>query len=173
MDNKKYALSAIIPEFVIYSFIGWLYEELCGLVLFGKFSDRGFLALPVCVIYGFFAIVVLRVFNRKRTRPINVFFISLVMVIVMEYLCGLAIEGILGKPLWDYSMWICNFQGRVSLISSLIFAFACTVLVFWVHPKLYEIFTQRLNKRAVVCIACFLVLILSVDFVCNITASLA
>lgn len=172
MENKKYILCALIPEFAIYSFIGWLYEELCELVLIGKFSDRGFLTLPVCVIYGFFAIAVLRLFNRKRTRPTNVFLISLVMVTVMEYLSGLAIEGILGKPLWDYSMWICNFQGRVSLISSLIFALACTALVFWVHPKLYEIFTQRLDKRVVVCIACFLVLILSVDFVCNIAASL-
>lgn len=171
MENKRLILSARVLEFVIYSFIGWLYEEICELVLFGKFSDRGFLTLPVCVIYGFFTIIILKLFNKKSSKPVNVFFISLILVTAMEYISGLVIECVLGKPLWDYSMWIYNFQGRVSLISSLIFAFACTTLVFVVHPALYDFFTKRIKGKITHILSVVFVIMLLIDFGYNIIIS--
>jgi uncharacterized membrane protein len=61
----------------------------------------------------------------KRLSTLQVFVGGVVITTVVEYISALLIEAILHKTLWDYSAWICNFQGRVSLISSLIFGLGC------------------------------------------------
>ena len=135
-----------VIEFVFYSFCGWSYEMVAEGILAGHLVNRGWLHLPLCIIYGFFSIVVLRVFKPEKNRPASVFFLSMAIVTVMEYLSALLIEAVLHKPLWDYSRWICNFQGRVSLISSLIFGVFCVLMVFWAHPALNRFFNKKCSK---------------------------
>ena len=139
-----------VIEFVIYSFCGWAYEMVAEGILAGHLVDRGWLHLPLCIIYGFFSIVVLKVFKPQKHRPAAVFFLSMAIVTVLEYLSALLIEAVLHKSLWDYSRWICNFQGRVSLISSLIFGTACVLLVFWAHPTFNNFFNKKCNAKVTV-----------------------
>lgn len=166
MSNKRLiAFGARAIEFTVYSFLGWVYEMIGELVLFDRFSDRGYLHLPVCVIYGFFTIVIMMLFSKEKSRPSNVFFLSFVIVTAMEYVCAVVIEKILGRGLWDYSQWVFNFQGRVSLISSLAFATACTILVFVAHPFFYKLFTKRVNPKVTVIVGLALTAAMAVDFV--------
>lgn len=133
-------------EFVFCSFCGWAYEMAAEGILAGHIVDRGWLHLPLCIIYGFFGMVVLWVFRPEKDKPAAVFFLSMAIVTVMEYLSALLIEAVLHRRLWDYSRWICNFQGRVSLISTLIFGVACVLLVFWAHPALNKFFNKKCSK---------------------------
>lgn len=154
-----------VIEFMLYSFCGWAYEMVAEGILAGHLVDRGYLHLPLCVIYGFFTIVILAVFKREKWKPATVFVLSMTIVTVMEYLSALLIEAILHKKLWDYTRWICNFQGRVSLISSLIFGTACVVLVFWVHPAVNKFFNKKNNAIVTAGIGFLLLLAVAADFI--------
>ena len=142
---------ARVIEFAFYSFCGWSYEMVAEGILAGHMVERGYLHLPMCVIYGFFSIVVLQVFKPQKHKPAAVFFLSMAIVTVMEYLSALLIEAVLHRKLWDYSRWICNLHGRVSLISSLIFGTACVAMVFWSHPLLNRVLNRKKYCGAVFC----------------------
>lgn len=168
MDNfadKTRPFWTRVIEFIFYSFCGWSYEMVAEAILAGHLVDRGWLHLPFCVIYGFFSIVVLWIFKPEKHKPAQVFFISMAIVTVLEYLSALLIEAVLKRRLWDYSRWICNFQGRVSLISSLIFGIFCVLMVFWAHPMLNKFFNKRCNKYLTVALGMFLLCITAADAV--------
>lgn len=163
MTKTKFCSEAV--EFFVYSFCGWLYEVAAGFVINGRYEERGYLHLPVCVIYGFFTLAVRLFFNKKRSRPTNVFFISFVVVTLMEYVSSLVIENVLGRKLWDYSGWIWNIQGRVSFVSSIIFAVASVVLVFWAHPFLENLFTKKCMPLVTQCLGFMLAAAIVTDFI--------
>lgn len=116
-----------VNEFTVCSLVGWLYETVCeSIFAHGLVLNRGFLHLPVCPIYGFGAFIALFIISRlKNMTPVKVFFGGVMITTVVEYIAALIIETLLHKTLWDYTPWICDFQGRVSLISSLIFGLGC------------------------------------------------
>lgn len=130
-------------EFIMCGFSGWAYEMIAGYIVDGHMVNRGFIHLPVCIIYGIFSMAVLAIFKREKHRPAAVFFLSIIIVTAMEYLSSVIIETALHRRLWDYSRWIFNLNGRVSLISSLIFGTGCVLLVFWIHPAV----SAFLNKK--------------------------
>ena len=150
-------------ELVMCGFSGWLYEIIAGFVVDGRLLNRGFLHLPVCLIYGVFSLTVLALFKREKWRPTPVFFLSMIVVTVMEYISSVLIETVLGKRLWDYSRWICNFRGRISLISSIIFGIGCVLFVFWVHPLV----NGFLNKKCKSSVPVFLGMVLMAALLCD------
>lgn len=152
-----------VIEFMLYSFCGWSYEMVAEGILAGHLVSRGWLHLPMCIIYGFFSIVVLQVFKPEKNKPVSVFFLSMAIVTVMEYLSALLIEAVLHRKLWDYSRWICNFQGRVSLISSLIFGTACVLLVFWVHPAVNKFFNKKTSPAVTAALGAVLLCVTVID----------
>lgn len=116
-----------INEFTLYAFIGWVYETICeSIFAHTLILNRGYLHLPVCPIYGFGAFIALWIMHRfKKLNAFQIFAGGVVITTVVEYIAALIIEAVLHKTLWDYSAWICNFQGRISLISSMIFGLGC------------------------------------------------
>ncbi len=136
------AMPMHITEFFVYSHIGWLYEVILTSVCAGRFVDRGFLHLPICPIYGFFGLVLLAITSECR-RPLSVFALSAAAVTAGELICSYALEAVLGYKLWDYSAWPVNFDGRISLISSIIFGLMGLLAVYIVHPA-----AMRLSVKA-------------------------
>ena len=45
-------VSKYFVYFVVYSFMGWLYESMYCTIKGGKWENRGFLYGPICPIYG-------------------------------------------------------------------------------------------------------------------------
>ncbi len=123
----KQLIWGYINEFTLYALAGWLYETVCeSIFAHTLILNRGYLHLPVCPIYGVGAFIALWIMHRfKRLNTAQVFVGGIIITTVVEYIAALLIEAVLHKPLWDYTPWICNFQGRVSLISSLIFGLGC------------------------------------------------
>ncbi len=119
--------------FTVCSFAGWLYEVLLNLLVYGIYTDRGILHMPLCPIYGFFALFLMLVF-RKHNGWLTVFFGSTMALTVLELLCSYPLEAWLGFRLWDYSAWPLHFEGRISLFSSLIFGVMSLLLVKGVQP---------------------------------------
>ncbi len=128
--------------FTIASFAGWLYEVVLNLLVYGIYADRGILHLPLCPIYGFGSLALLLLFHR-RNAWYHVFLASTVLVTVLELVCSYLLEAWLGFQLWNYADWPLQFEGRISLLSSVIFGVMSLLLVKALHPLV-----MRLTERA-------------------------
>lgn len=129
----------IICIFILYSFIGWIYETIFCTVKTGQWQNRGFLYGPVCPIYGAGAVAISFVrdlfFAGGLTFPMwQVFLISVVGSVVLEYTTSYILEKLFHAMWWDYSDLPFNLHGRVSLFTSLGFGFAGLLVVYWIAP---------------------------------------
>ncbi len=164
----KIKFIAHINEFVIYSFAGWFYETMVNSVLMGRlYLDRGFLHIPICPIYGFGALIMLFLFHRinKELNIPTVFIGGTVVTTIVEYISALLIENTLHTTLWDYSEWICNFQGRISLISSLIFGCGCVWAYKFVNPLMLKLSGDEKHKKITTVTAVVCAVVVAIDFV--------
>lgn len=124
MQGHRYINFAIcrVVEFLICSFIGWGYEVLLTWAVLGVFVDRGLLNIPICPIYGIGALLMGEVVSLSGTKRVGgIFLVCAAAATAFELAASYAIETVLGHGLWSYSDWAFNFEGRISLLSSLIF----------------------------------------------------
>ena len=132
MKRLAFWMSYVI-EFTVCAFCGWLYEEALELIVNHAYADRGVLHLPLLPIYGFGGLLVILLF-RRQNHPLFVFAVSTIATTVLELAASYPLERILGYLPWWYGEWFCNFEGRISLPSSLIFGGLALLLVNVVHP---------------------------------------
>lgn len=142
-DTKK--LSALVLEFTVYSFIGWLYETILTSAVWGRFADRGWLHLPICPIYGFCAMALLLIFRRMKSTVL-IFAVGTAVTTAAELAASYVLDLFIDDSLWDYDNWAFNFQGRIALGSSLIFGVLCVLLVKVLHPAA-EYFSNKASGR--------------------------
>ena len=119
--------------FMIYAIIGWIYETILCSVRGKEFVNRGFLNGPYCPIYGFGAIFVI-IFLGGITNPIFIFFASVVLTGILEYITSYALEKAFGARWWDYSHFKFNINGRVCLLGAVVFGTMSVILMIFIHP---------------------------------------
>jgi uncharacterized membrane protein len=130
--------------FVIYSFLGWVYETIYCTVKGGKWENRGFLFGPVCPIYGTGAIAISAVMSLTAQNSIElsawqIFLISVVGSAVLEFVTSWVLEKTFHALWWDYSKLPFNIQGRISLFTSLGFGVAGLLIVYYIAPATEEV----------------------------------
>lgn len=118
-----------------YSFVGWAWETMLGVVLRKRFEDRGVLNGPLCPIYGFGALLVI-VLLADVTNPLALFLSSGVLACTLEYLSSWAIEKLFHVRLWDYTGKPLNINGRVYLNGFIAFGAGATLVKLVVQPWL-------------------------------------
>ena len=92
--------------FFFYSFIGWCIEVCAAAVQHRKFVNRGFVAGPLCPIYGFGAIL-FEIFLPELTEdPFFLFLGGFVLASLLEYSTGMFFEKVYKKKLWDCLLYI-------------------------------------------------------------------
>lgn len=124
--------------FLLYSFVGWVWETGLNIVMKKRFVDRGILNGPICPIYGFGAALAIFVLHDEHSL-IAVFLSSGVLACTLEYLTSWGIEKLFHMRLWDYSNKPFNINGRVYLNGFLFFAAGCTVVKEWVQPAVMRV----------------------------------
>lgn len=137
-------IKVLFFSFMLYCFIGWIYEVILEFSYGHGFVNRGFLHGPYLPVYGFGALLVLftiRPFSRKKicigkvsVTPVIVFFLIFLLVTVVEYCAGVILDVGFNKQLWDYSDEILNINGLVCLFASLKFATGGTVFLYLLQP---------------------------------------
>ncbi len=125
--------------FIIYSMFGWIYESALCTVSQGKWENRGFLYGPVCPIYGTGAVAVSLVMahmgaSGAYVHPWQIFVISVIGSVILEFTTSRVLEEIFHAVWWDYSDLPFNYQGRISLFTSLGFGFAGLLVVYVIAP---------------------------------------
>ena len=148
--------------FMLYSFVGWLYESILCSVAGRKLVNRGFLSGPVCPIYGTGAVVVIYVLSPLKDQPALLFLASAVLTTALEYATSWLMEKLFHARWWDYSKRFLNINGRVCLRGFIAFGAMSVLVVHFVHPLVVEL-TLRLPQRAARILAAALLFVLLSD----------
>ena len=122
--------------FFLYAFLGWCCEVVFAAVKTGKFVNRGFLLGPVCPIYGMGVALVLWALLPLEDNLLALYFGSVLITSALEFLLGWISEKLLHQRLWDYSDMPFNLCGHICLAFSLVWGFACLLVVRVFHPVL-------------------------------------
>lgn len=128
-------LMTYVIEFTVGALYGWLYEESLELIVNHAYADRGILHMPLIPIYGFGCLLLLLLY-RKKDYPAPVIFVtSAVAATLLELVASYPLQKILGYLPWYYGGWFLNYEGRISLGSSLLFGLLATVFIKLIHPQ--------------------------------------
>lgn len=161
---QRYSLfCAAAVLFTICGICGWIYETAVTSYLWGRFADRGYLHIPVLPIYGVFSFIMLPIF-KKHNGFFTVFFGGMAITTVLEFVSSYIIEFVLGKNLWSYKSWDFNFEGRISLYSSIAFGFMSVILIKAAFPIVRSFYKNSPDWVVILCgTTCYLAIIF--DFI--------
>lgn len=135
--------------FVIFSFVGWVYECTYCTVKEKHWQNRGFLFGPVCPIYGCGVVGAMIIFHLLPPMPQGTgypawetFLICAVGSAIMEYLTSWVLEKCFHAVWWDYSNVPLNLHGRICLPATCGFGLAGIVVVKFFLPFLASLPTD-------------------------------
>lgn len=152
----------LVIYFSICSFLGWVVETFCCSLQQGKFVFRGFLAGPVCPIYGFGALLVLFLLVPFSGNAVLVYVFGVIVMTALEYFVSYLLEKIFKKTFWDYSNHRYNINGRVNLTFSLFWGVLCLVVVYLVYPA-SESLIERMDDKYQIVAAIVILVIFAAD----------
>lgn len=127
-------LNNVLFYLVIYSFLGWCVESIYKTISERKFINSGFLYGPFCPIYGFGAVIMILLLNKLPQNIFLIFFVSMILLTMWEYLVGVLLEKIFKTKYWDYSDLKFNINGRICLKNSIYWGILGVVFTFIMHP---------------------------------------
>lgn len=131
-------MTAVFAElflcFILYSFLGWACESIWCSVGTRKLVNRGFLAGPLCPVYGFGALLILFICLPVQAYPPLVFLLATLSTSALEYFTGWLLEALFHTRWWDYSHRKFQLNGRVCLRNSLLFGLMGLVATYGLHP---------------------------------------
>ena len=163
--------------FIVYCFIGWVYEVIWEFAIGNGFVNRGFLYGPYLPIYGFGVLILLFLLHKlidKKIKigkinitPILVFLAILIIVSVIEYIASVGMELLFHKRWWDYSYDKFNLNGRISLRNSSLLAIGAFALIYLVQPILNKVFGKQ-SKQTLKTASIIIIAVTSLDFVITI-----
>ena len=173
-------------SFFLVSFLGWLYETLLMLFLYGRYFDRGFLNLPFCPIYGGVVCTLylligtpkdgwyarwtkkLLLHGRSRfaeriVRYAGYFLLSALFATAAELVIGLLFQN-LGYELWSYSGRPLNYRGVICLPVSLFWGGLLTLFMRFFYPAI-ESLSSKIPRPLLVAQTLLFAVALTVDFI--------
>lgn len=170
--NKK--ITYLILTFILYSFIGWIYEVILEFYYGNGFVNRGFLFGPYLPVYGFGALLILFLlynFSKKKIclgklniTPVLVFIFIFLLTTIVEYITGTILDVFLQKRLWDYSHYAFNINGLICLSASTRFAIGGTIFIYGLQP-LFDKLIDFMNIKTRSVLAYGILIIVIIDFI--------
>lgn len=171
-------MSKMYLLFFIYSIVGWIYEILYETIVHRwKFMPREFLRLPICPIYGIGGIILFIVFYKIiSNNKINFFLKSIIVFIgtvvissCLEYIASYVFELTTGGWPWQgYSDYFMNFNGRISLPTSLRFGVLGFLMLVVLHKWINMLLEFLESKKILNNVALILLIIFIIDIICGI-----
>ena len=149
--------------FLIYGFLGWCTEVIFAAVNNGKFVNRGFLNGPICPIYGFGVLTVVKLLRPFGSNILLLFIGSVIITTILEFLTGFLLEKLFRQKWWDYSDVPFNIKGYVCLKFSLLWGLACMFIVKIIHPMVMK-FIQILPNALSTVLCAVVLTATAVDF---------
>ena len=163
VDRSKEKIFLLLMFFT-FAIIGWVWEGVYDLLRCGIIANHGVLLGPWLPIYGFGGVLMYLLLNRFKQYPIVVFMGAFVFCTIIEYFTGVYLEFTKGTTWWNYRNIPFNIDGKICLLASIFFGLAGYLLIYFIAPKLREIYDKLNYKRASILIL-FLMAIFTLDFI--------
>ena len=144
-----YSIFQWIAFFIIYCFIGWVFESVYVSIEHKKWVNRGFMNGPFLPIYGFGAIIMLFAALPVRVNLFLIFLFGMLAATALEYFTGWAIEKIFKTRYWDYTYQPFNVDGYICLGCSLMWGVCAIVLLKFLHGPAEKI-VLGINSTALI-----------------------
>ncbi|MGN1131850.1 MAG: putative ABC transporter permease [Ruminococcus sp.] len=125
--------------FILYSFIGWIYETAIYTIQEKKFISSGFLKGPCCPLYGGGAVLMIFCFFGRTESALVTFLGGMVVATAVEYMTAVVLENVFHKKWWDYSNLKFNFKSRICLLGAICFGTLCLILCKVIHPLFLDL----------------------------------
>lgn len=152
MDKKKVIdeSAKIFWIFMIGSILGYIFEMIVVLVQKGHFESRqGVIYGPFTPVYGIGGIMYYIAFKTIKTKnKVSIFFISMLLGGITEYLCSYIQEVVFHTISWDYSYLTFNLNGRTSLLHCTYWGIAGILYISFIEPLTHKIGKIVENKTA-------------------------
>lgn len=152
--------------FFIFSFLGFLFENLWTIALHTNFNS-GILYGPWTFIYGFaaFALMFLDRFLKNKNfnkwlKIILFFLVASVLMTTLEFAGGIIIEKLFHKVYWDYTNMKFNMGRYICLEVALFWGAFATLVNYLVLPHI-----KKLAKKIPVLITLIIIGLFIVDIV--------
>ncbi len=129
-------LNVYILLFFIYSFLGWILEEIYAFYIHKKFINRGFLIGPLCPLYGIGCLSLTFILHRFSNNIFLLFILSMLICSIIEYLISYLLEKLFSLRWWDYSNMKFNINGRICLETTILFGIIGILVVKIINPFL-------------------------------------
>lgn len=123
--------------FIIYSFIGWIYESAFCAISTHKWENRGFLNGPIIPIYGIGALTLSLLsssFPEITSSNWIVFLICMAGSAALEYFTSWILEKLFHARWWDYSEVPLNLNGRICFPATIGFGLAGLLILHVIYP---------------------------------------
>jgi len=128
-------LNLFVISFVLYSFLGWVWESIYCTLMQKEWANRGFLYGPICPIYGCGGVIGLAVTQLTSAGIFpelswgQVFIAGFFVSMILEYSTSWILEKLFQARWWDYSDVPLNLHGRISVPTSLGFGLAAILVM--------------------------------------------
>lgn len=189
-EKKKLGFFHLVILFMLLSFMGWCMETIYFLIDWNDFTDRGFLSLPFCTIYGCSLVAIYLIigtptggrlkslFLRAKKLPVFpkilsyaglylIYFLFAALIpSIAEFFTGLFFDKVFGVVLWDYSYHTYDLYGYVCLEMTIVWGVVITLAMSTVWPLLEKLILL-IPRRAAKAVAITLIALLSADFIFN------
>ena len=121
--------ATILLWFMIYCFMGWVWESSYRSIRQRKLINSGFLFGPYIPIYGFGGLLYVAVMHFTLD-PVKLFFGGATLACLLEYFTSWAMEKIFHARWWDYSDSPFNLNGRICLAGFVTFGLFAAVMPY-------------------------------------------
>ena len=157
--------------FLIGSIIGYIFEMIVALVQNGHFVTRqGLVIGPFIQVYGVGLVAYYLVLSKIKLKSyVKIFFLTMFLGGLVEYIFSYLQENIFGTISWDYSYLIFDINGRTSLLHCIYWGTGGILFTKFVLP-LIEKMNTLCNKKSFKMITILLVIFIVFDILLSIVA---
>ena len=166
-----YNITQWLAFFIIYCFLGWVWESAYVSVRKRKWVNRGFMHGPLLPIYGSGAVIVLLAALPVRKSVIAVYFAGMIAATLLEYVTGAVMEALFKVRYWDYSNQRFNLNGHICLTSSLGWGLFSVAMVYWLH-KPFERVVLAIPEAVLSPIVHVIMMLAAADFALSFKAAI-
>ena len=126
--------------FLVYSFAGWIIEELYSKYSTGMFKKEGFLMEPLKPMYGIAMTILIFCYEILNINKVMFILLCFLVPTLVEYITGYMLKHIFCKSYWDYSDMKYNINGYISFVFSVYWFILSYIGVVYLNPRIFTIY---------------------------------
>lgn len=149
---------------VLYSFLGWILEEVYSFFSLGFFKKYGFLSVPLKPMYGIAMCLLIYCHDNLKISGIDMGPLFVIIPTTVEYLTGYILRKRFKKEYWNYKAFKYNFQGLICFEFSVCWAILTAITLIVIQPLVKASYLEGIVFLSILSIvATFFMTIDSID----------